>query len=45
MPHSWNAFEKAKKIVDMLVETGCIPSEDNHKKMVIQGQIQIILEE
>lgn len=45
MPHSWEAYEKAKKIVEMLKESNIfIPLNDTHEKS-IQGRIQIILEE
>ena len=42
MPHSWKAYEKAKKITDQLVEGKFIREKD---VMMIRGIIQLVLEE
>jgi hypothetical protein len=44
MPHSWIAFDKARKIVEMLKEK-YLPNLPRQDQMLLRGLIQIILEE
>jgi len=45
MAHSWRAYDLAKKIIVMLEEMSLLKSLSQTKKDIIQGNIQIIIEE
>jgi hypothetical protein len=49
MPHSWWAYNKAKKIVELLKaekkESGRVKLDSKSDEENLQGRIQIILEE
>lgn len=43
LPHSWKAFETAKRIAEALKESGYVTT--SFEEMKVRGIIQIILEE
>lgn len=43
LPHSWDAFEKAKKIAIALRESGYVTTDFEERK--VRGIVQIVLEE